>query len=218
MSRRRIRIAKASGLFRMMWPHMKTLPTACSPLQRFDEARQMVQQAQARNLDDFILHSGLYALAFLRTDSPAMAKQQQWFAGRSEENSGLSLASDSEAYTGHLVKARELTKGAIDSAIRADSKETGAIWQENAALREAAFGNAAEARQAAAEALKLVPTSQGVEAEATLAFAVAHDVSRSESLAQDLNKASPWIPRCRRFGSPPFGRNWHWIGGICQTS
>jgi eukaryotic-like serine/threonine-protein kinase len=174
-------------------------------LQRFDEARQIIQQAQARNLDDFILHSGLYALAFLRTDSLAMAKQQQWFAGKPEENSGLSLASDSEAYAGHLVKARELTKRAIDSAIRADSKETGAIWQENAALREAAFGNAAEAKQAAAEALKLVPTSQGVEVEAALAFAMARDVSRTESLAQDVNKRFPldtqmqalWLPAIR---------------------
>ena len=81
----------------------------------------------------------------------AMAEQQQWFAGKPEENFGLALASDTEAYAGHLGKARELTKRAVDSAIRADSKENGAIWQENAALREAAFGNAAEARQAAAE-------------------------------------------------------------------
>ena len=43
---------------------------------------------------------------------------------------------------GHLGKARELTKRAVDSAIRADSKENGAIWQANAALRQAAFGNA----------------------------------------------------------------------------
>jgi hypothetical protein len=30
-----------------------------------------------------------------------------------------------EAYGGHLGNARELTKRAVDSAIRADSKETG---------------------------------------------------------------------------------------------
>ena len=58
------------------------------------------------------------------------------------ENFGLALASDTEAYGGHLGKARELTKRAVDSAIRADNKENGAIWQANAALREAAYGNA----------------------------------------------------------------------------
>ena len=61
-------------------------------------------------------------------------EQQQWFAGKPEENHGLALASDTEAYGGHLGKARELTKRAVDSAIRADSKENGAIWQANAAL------------------------------------------------------------------------------------
>ncbi|MGO9085919.1 MAG: protein kinase domain-containing protein [Candidatus Sulfotelmatobacter sp.] len=175
-------------------------------LQRFDEARQIIQQAQARKLDVFMLHNAVYALAFLGADSPAMAEQQQWFAGRPEsENFGLSLASDTEAYAGHLSKARELTKRSVDSAIRADSKESGAIWQENAALREAAFGNAAEAKQAAAEALKLAPTSHSVEVEAALAFAMAGDTARADSLAQDLGKRFPlntqmqslWLPAIR---------------------
>ena len=69
-----------------------------------------------------------------------MAEQQQWFAKSAYENIGLSLASDSEAYAGHLGKARELIKRSVDSAIRADNKEEGAIWLENSALREAAFG------------------------------------------------------------------------------
>ena len=87
-------------------------------------------------------------LAFLGADSAAMAEQQHWFAGKPDyENHGLALASDTEAYGGHLGKARELTKRAVDSAIRADSKENGAIWQAIAALWEAAYGNPAEARQ-----------------------------------------------------------------------
>ena len=93
------------------------------------------------------LHNALYALAFLGADSAAMAEQQQWFAGKPEENFGLALASDTEAYAGHLGKARELTKRAVDSAIRADSKETGAIWQANAALREAAYRQCCRSRQ-----------------------------------------------------------------------
>jgi tetratricopeptide (TPR) repeat protein len=102
-------------------------------LQRFDEGGQIIQQAQARNLDAFVLHNALYALAFLGADSPAMAEQQQWFAGQPEaENMGLSLASDTEAYAGHLGKAWEVPKRSVDSAVRADSKESGAIWRENA--------------------------------------------------------------------------------------
>ncbi len=171
--------------------------------QRFDETRQTIHEAQARKADDFILHNALYALAFLGADSAAMAEQQQWFAGKPEyENDGLSLASDTEAYAGHLGKTRELTKRAVDSAIRADSKESAAIWQAIAAQRETAYGNATDARQQAAEALKLAPASQGVEVEAALAFAMAGDTARAESLAQDLGKRYPldtqmqslWLP------------------------
>jgi serine/threonine protein kinase/Tfp pilus assembly protein PilF len=170
--------------------------------QRFNEARQNILEAQARKLDNFQFHNALYALAFLGGDSAAMAEQQQWFAGKPEENFGLALASDTEAYAGHLSNARELTKRAVDSAIRADSKENAAIFQAIAAQREAAFGNAAEARQSATEALKLAPASQGVEAEAALAFAMAGDTARAESLAQDLGKRFPrdtqmqslWLP------------------------
>jgi eukaryotic-like serine/threonine-protein kinase len=142
-------------------------------LQRFDELQQTIEQAHSRKLDDFILHNALYALAFFRADSAAMAEQQQWFAGKPEENAGLSVASDTEAYAGHLRKARELTKQSVDSAIRADSKENAAIWLENAALREAAFGNFTDARRTGKEGLKLVPTSQGVQVEAALANAMA---------------------------------------------
>ena len=172
-------------------------------LQRFDEARRIIHEGQARKMDDFILHNALYGLAFLGSDSGAMTEQQQWFAGKPDyENFGLALASDTEAYGGHLGKARELTKRAVDSAIRADSKETGAIWQAIAAQRDAVYGNPAAARQSSAEALKLVPTSQGVGVEAALAFAIAGDTARAESLAQDLGKRFPldtqvqslWLP------------------------
>ena len=171
-------------------------------LQHFDEARRIIHEAQERKMDAFEFHSLLYALAFLGSDSGAMAEQQQWFAGKPEENFGLALASDTEAYGGHLSKARELTKRAADSAIRADSKESGAIWQANAAVRQAAYGKAAEALETAAEALKLAPASQSVESEAALAFAMAGDTARAESLAQDLGKRfqldtqtqSLWLP------------------------
>jgi eukaryotic-like serine/threonine-protein kinase len=172
-------------------------------LQRFDETRQVIREAQARKLDDFAFHCDLYALAFLGANSAAMAEQQLWFAGEPEyENFGLALASDTEAYVGHEGKARELTKRAVDSAVRTDNKETAGIWQANAALQQAAYGNPAKARQSVAEALKLASTSQGVESEAALAFAMAGDAARAESLAQDLAKRFPldtqmqllWLP------------------------
>jgi serine/threonine protein kinase/tetratricopeptide (TPR) repeat protein len=171
-------------------------------LQRFDETRKTIQHAQAQNLDDLLLHVQPYALAFLAGDSLEMRHEAAWFTDKGEESFGFSLESDTEAYAGHLRKARELTQRAVDSAIRADTNEVGAIWMDNLALREAAFGNDTEARRAAGEALKTKPTSQAVEIEAALAFAMAGDGTRAEYLAQDLAKRYPldtqmqslWLP------------------------
>ena len=172
-------------------------------LQRFDEARQIIVQAHTRKLDDYLLRADLYALAFLHADSVGMAEQQQWLRGKPlYENYGLALASDTEAFTGHMKKARELNREAVDSAIRAENQEGAAVYQANFAVQQAAYANASEARQAAAAALRLAPASRGVTAEAALAFAMAGETASAESLAQDLNKRFPldtqiqslWLP------------------------
>ncbi len=183
------------------WAYVQ-LANSLLALHHFDEAQQLVQQAQARRLDNFILHNVLYALAFLNADSTSMTEQQQWFGGKPEENFGFSLASDTDAYSGHLAGARVWTQRAVDSAIRVDNKEVAATWLENSALREAAFGNARDARRVAAQGLKLDPSSQGVELEAALTFAMAGDAGQAESLGGDLNKRFPldtqvqslWLP------------------------
>jgi tetratricopeptide (TPR) repeat protein/predicted Ser/Thr protein kinase len=175
-------------------------------LQRSDEARQIIHEAQTRganDFNDFIVHHALYALAFLGADSAAMAEQQQWYAERpAYENYGLALGSDTEAYVGHLGKARELNKEAVDSAVRADNKENGAVYLADGALQQAAYGDTAQARQTAAKAVILAAVSQGVESEAALAFAVAGDTVRAQALAQDLGERFPldtqmqslWLP------------------------
>jgi len=182
--------------------YLKFAPRYALALQRFDQASQMIREAQARNLNDYWLHNLIYALAFLGGDPSRMASQQQWAAGKPEENFVLSLASDTEAYVGHLGKARELTKRAVDSALRADNKEAGAMWEAIAAQREAAYGNGANSLQAPSDTLRLAPASQVVGSEVALTFALAGDTARAESLAQDLNRRFPldtqmqslWLP------------------------
>ena len=165
--------------------------------------RKTVLEAQARRLDIFGLHCALYELAFLESNARAIKTEQLWFAGNpAVENFGLSLDSDSEAYPGRIDKARELTNRAVESAIQADNKESGAIWWENAGLRQAAMGNFAEARSNAASGLKLYPASQSVQIEAALAYAMAGDATQAQTLGRDLNKRYPldtqiqslWLP------------------------
>jgi len=171
--------------------------------QHFSEAKQIEEAALARNLDDYILRSALYAIAFLSNDSKGLAEQRKWFQkDPGTEHFALALDSDTEGFAGHLRKARELTRLSVESAVRADSKENAAIWETNAAIREAAMGNRAEAIRLANWALPLAPKSQGVQLQAALVFAMSGATSRAETMARDLDRAFPvdtqvqslWLP------------------------
>jgi hypothetical protein len=64
---------------------------------------------------------------------------------------------------------------AVEIARRSDEGETAALWQANAAIREALFGNTEEARKSAAGAVTLAAGSRDAEAQAALAYALAGD-------------------------------------------
>jgi serine/threonine protein kinase/tetratricopeptide (TPR) repeat protein len=175
-------------------------------LNRFDEAKTTTEEALGRKLEAIPLHLNLYALAFFQSNQAAMKQQADWAIGKpSAEDQVLSLESDTEAWSGRLGKARELSRQAIERARRSDEKEPAALWQANAAIREALFGNMDAARQNAAAAAALAPGSHDAEAQAALAYALAGDTAHAQSLADDLGKRFPqdtvvqsvWLPTIR---------------------
>jgi hypothetical protein len=144
----------------------------------------------------------MYELAFLRGNSAQMDQQVAWVAGKpGDEDVLLSAQSDTEAYYGRLTKARDFSRRARDSAVRADSKETAALWQVNGALREAEFGNSEPAKQGVAAALALAP-GRDVKVLAALTMARIGDTSRAKAMVEQLEKSDPsntvlklyWLP------------------------
>jgi tetratricopeptide (TPR) repeat protein len=179
------------------------LGAAYMAMQRMDEARQTSLEAAARHLDDVQIHENLYGLDFIAHDAEGMAKELNWMESRPEYSSqGFSLDADTAAYGGEMRKARELSGQAVDSSLRAGNRENAAMWQANAAVRDAGVGEAAEARREAEAALKLAPESPGVQLEATLALALSGDAERAEGLAAGLSRKYPkdiqvqmlWLP------------------------
>ncbi len=171
-------------------------------LGRLDAAEQVLAQARARQLDGGWLRQVAYFVAFLKSDTGQMAQQVEWGAGKpGDEDVLLSAQSDTEAYFGRLTKARDYTRRAADSATRADSKETAAVWQANAALREAEFGNIPAAKQAVNTALALAP-GRDVKVLSALALARCGDTARAKAMIEELEKADPantvlklyWLP------------------------
>ena len=171
-------------------------------LNRLDDARAVLQQAQANKLDGLVIRITWYDLAFLRSDTADMERQAAWAAGRpGEEDAMLSTQSDTEAYYGRLGRARDFSRRAVDAAVRADSKETAALWQANAALREAEFGNTAAAKQQVAAALARAP-GRDVKVLAAMTMARAGETARAKAIVDQLEKSEAtntmlkiyWLP------------------------
>jgi len=158
-------------------------------LNRLDEAKATFDQALAQNLDTGFLRVYIYYLAFLRGDSPQMERQVAWGAGKpGDEDLLLSAQSDTEASYGRRSKARDFSRRAVDSAVRAESKETAAFWQANAALREAELGDTASAKQGVKAALALSP-GRDVKEIAAIALARIGDTPQATALVGELQKS-----------------------------
>jgi serine/threonine protein kinase/Flp pilus assembly protein TadD len=157
-------------------------------LNRLDDAKQAIEQAREHNLESDFLHVAMYELAFLKSDAAELERQVTWAAGKpGTEDLLLSFQSDTEAYYGRLAKARDFSRRAVDSAVRADSKETAALWQVNAGLREAEFGNMAVAKQDVAAALALAP-GRDVKLFAALTLARVGETARAKAIVEELEK------------------------------
>jgi len=160
-------------------------------LNRLSDAKATVAEAQAHHQDSALNHINLYQVAFLENDQQAMASEVAWGMGKAGVEDVLLYAESLTAgYSGKLSSARDLVRRAHASALRADEKETAAGYLADSALREALFGNAAEARQGMTAALALAE-NRDIKTAAALTYALGGDVARAQSLADDLNQSLP---------------------------
>ena len=172
---------------------------------RHDDARAMLDDAFARGYEAFYLHLDAYQEAFLRRDAEAMRRHADAVAGREgEEDFLIGAQADTEACFGHFGRARALSRRAVESARHAGSLEMAAMWEAQAALREAEVGEAARAREGAVAALETF-AGREVQGMAGLALARSGDVPRAMEIVASLEREYPthtivqstWLPCIR---------------------
>jgi len=182
--------------------HYSNLGATYVNLNRLEEAKDTFDQALAHKLDSGALRQQIYSLAFLRGDTAQMEQELAWGAGKpGDEDALLSAQSDTEAYYGRMSKARDFSRRAADSAVRADSKEAAALWQVNAALREAELGNTSVAKQGVTAALALSP-GRDVKISAALTLARIGAAPRAKTLVEELEKSYPTNTMLKLDGLP----------------
>jgi DNA-binding winged helix-turn-helix (wHTH) protein len=160
-------------------------------LERIADAEKALQRASERKLDipDFDIQR--YVIAFLKGDQAGMQRE----AVQSREKPGVEdWMSNAEgfvaAYSGHLDQARKMSRRAADLARKAERTDSEALYESDAAVREALFGNVLAASQRAGNALEL-SQSKDVEYGAAFALALSGDPSRSPALTEDLSRRFP---------------------------
>jgi tetratricopeptide (TPR) repeat protein/predicted Ser/Thr protein kinase len=181
------------------------LGLAYATLDRLDEAEAMYKQAEERKLDNEILLESRYWLAFLKGNAAQMA-QLVSAAMRKPGAEELLLAAqaDTEGWYGKVKNAHELTRRAMDSALRNEAKEMAASYQARAGLRDVESGNREQARAEAIAALNLAQ-NRDVRDMVALTLARAGDTAGAEKLAAELDKTFPldtlvqryWLPTIR---------------------
>ena len=166
------------------------LVNAYLALSRLKEAREAIEEAEAKQLDSPWLRIYGYRLAFLQNDAKGMEEQLAWSSGKpGVEDMFLREEAETASYFGTFMKSRELSQRAMHSAEQVEQRETAAGYGAEAAIREGLIGNAAESRKQAMASLRL-STGKSVKYDAALALAFAGD-AHAESLAGELKRQFP---------------------------
>jgi eukaryotic-like serine/threonine-protein kinase len=182
----------------------QALGSAYFGLDRFAEVKTVRQRQVALKLDSGYDHADLFVLAFLEGDTAGMQREVAWAKGKPEEFQMLETVAEADAFTGKLQKAREAYRQAVEAAQREKFEESAARIAARQAIREAAFGNAPQARDGAVAALAM-DRSRVTLPFVGIALSLAGDVTQAIAVADELSKRFPtdtlvnslWVPTIR---------------------
>jgi tetratricopeptide (TPR) repeat protein len=171
---------------------------------RFPEAKAVFEQALQQKVDPSALRRGLYQVALVTGDRPAMKQQLDRAHGKPDEHLLLDSQSEAAAFAGQLSMSRSFSRRAIDAASGAGAKEVAAQYAAGAALRAAVFAACQQTNAYSAQALMLEPNTESLSGSA-LGLALCGDSGEAQSLADELAQRYPtftlvsslWLPVIR---------------------
>jgi len=170
-------------------------------LDRYQEGREVLEQALARKLQPPYARYMLFAVAFLEGDGAAMQQQVDHVAGTPTEAGMLVMQSVAAASLGQVARARALNARAIELATSREQQEAASLYSAGRGLWDAAFGDCRAARRAAARTLSLSRGRHSLSWSA-LALAQCADAAGAERLVEEMRRRFPedafiktsWLP------------------------
>jgi serine/threonine protein kinase/Tfp pilus assembly protein PilF len=166
------------------------LAVAFMGLNRFDEAKDMLRQAQSQKLESANMHLRLFHLAFLQGDKEAMKEQVDWANANAKSEDALTWQAQVAAFSGELAKADQLLDRVIEMNRKSDAKEAVAQLLLVAAVRDATLESCGRATTAAKQALDLSPELGNV-VNAANVYAMCGQAASAQTLVDELIKRFP---------------------------
>ncbi len=173
-------------------------------LNRFAEAKEVLEQALQQKIDTTAFHTDLYQIAFVGGDTAAMKQQLDWATGKPDEYVAMDWQTQASDFAGQRRRAQEFSRRAIDLAVRGEAKELASGYGAEEALRGAAFGQCQQTKTDAAHALALERNQLSLTRSA-VALALCGEVGQAQSIMDELAKRYPkdtlinslWLPVIR---------------------
>lgn len=165
---------------------------AYAALNRFQDAKVVLDKGVADGIDPVAVADLYYLLAFVNKDAIGMQRQIASAVGKPEYEDGLlAVQASTEACYGRVNLSKEYTRRAVDFARQRGSLEAAAARTVTSAWMEAEFGKSAEARQDADAAIRLLPAGRYTRGVALLVFARTGDIKQARILSDALGKEFP---------------------------
>jgi len=159
-------------------------------LNRFDEARKIVGQAQAQKLETTAMRRILYRIAFVQGDAATMQQQIEWENGKPDEYVAQGWQAETAAFSGRSRKAKEFSNYAFELAERRDVKEIAAQIAAAGAVRDAQFGDCGKVKEHTAKALGISHSEQTM-VNAGNALATCGEFGQTQTIIGELARHSP---------------------------
>jgi eukaryotic-like serine/threonine-protein kinase len=156
-------------------------------LNRFDEAKNILREAQQQKLETTNMHARLYQMAFMQGDAAAMKEQIDWAANRPDADVWQAQAAQAN---GEQTRANQFYDQAIALSRQSDSKELTSQLLAQQAWRNAALGNCGPVTQVTKAALDL-SREQANLINAANALAVCRQTGAAQSLIDETAKQFP---------------------------
>jgi len=159
-------------------------------LNRFDEAKQVIQKALAQKLESTPMHSHRYSIAFVQGDAAAMKQQINWASGRPDEYLAQAWQAEVAAFCGQLRKEREFSQRTVELALQHEQKEAAAQFLAGQAVTAAIFGHCNQVGGLVAKAFDILRSRAAV-AIAANAFSLCGDSGSAQPLMDEYSQRFP---------------------------